>query len=696
MRTHATTKATTTATTTKTTTKAIAITLLILCYAPTAFARPLVRQIRSAHEFDRLLEKHAATTGLPVIADFYSDGCGPCRQIAPVFQQIAKETKQTEAVFVKINTQTVPDLASRFNVRSIPTFFSFHNGHKFDTLSGASQQGIQQMVTKVLNKSKRDNVKITLETLRAFYQDVDPDKSAEDVDKVYAKCADMNQNKKLNPDHICHGAAALNLSKGLKKKYSKRVQTVVRFTMEDRKPAEAKKKGDKDGTAAPSSAKGGTGTGTGGKASPAASNLHLASKEELMEELEKRLDAEEEAREEELEEEDFAEFEHSYVPGDFPERVTIIGGGPAGMSAAIYAARAGLKPVVVAPPMGGQLQGKGVDVENYPGLANVTGPEVVAAMREQAAAFGAVFECEEVMKIDATESPFKVYTNSSVIETHAIIVATGAESNWLNIPGEYEMRGGGVSSCAICDGAAFYQQDVVVIGGGDSAMEEALVLARTSKRVTIIHRRDDFRASNILALRVMQHPSIKIKWNTVVKKIIGEHIILSESASADEDDAMDLDLDEEKKFVTGVILTNTETGEESTLPTSAVFVAIGHTPTTSFLENIVDFDEEHAGYIKTVERSTKTSVPGIFASGDVSDAIYRQAVTSAGSGAAAALDAERWLSEEGLGNEQAEFEAELLAELMADGMDKSESGYNAYDDAGGRMSGMKESARVEL
>ena len=352
--------------------------------------------------------------------------------------------------------------------------------------------------------------------------------------------------------------------------------------------------------------------------------------------------------------------------------------------------------VVVAPPMGGQLQGKGVDVENYPGLANVTGPEVVAAMREQAAAFGAVFECEEVMKIDATESPFKVYTNSSVIETHAIIVATGAESNWLNIPGEYEMRGGGVSSCAICDGAAFYQQDVVVIGGGDSAMEEALVLARTSKRVTIIHRRDDFRASNILALRVMQHPSIKIKWNTVVKKIIGEHIILSESASADEDDAMDLDLDEEKKFVTGVILTNTETGEESTLPTSAVFVAIGHTPTTSFLENIVDFDEEHAGYIKTVERSTKTSVPGIFASGDVSDAIYRQAVTSAGSGAAAALDAERWLSEEGLGNEQAEFEAELLAELMADGMDKSESGYNAYDDAGGRMSGMKESARVEL
>ena len=352
--------------------------------------------------------------------------------------------------------------------------------------------------------------------------------------------------------------------------------------------------------------------------------------------------------------------------------------------------------LVVAPPMGGQLQGKGVEVENYPGLANVTGPEVVAAMREQAAAFGAVFECEEVLKIDSTQRPFRVYTNSSVIETHAIIIATGAESNWMNIPGEYEMRGGGVSSCAICDGAAFYQKDVVVIGGGDTAMEEALVLARTSKSVTVIHRRDTFRASNVLALRVMEHPHIKIKWNTVVKKIIGEKVVEEQGDDGDEDDAVDLD--NEKQFVTGVVLMNKETGEESTLATSAVFVAIGHTPTTSFLVDIVDFDEDHAGYIKTVERSTKTSLAGMFAAGDVSDAIYRQAVTSAGSGAAAALDAERWLSEEGLGNEQAEFEAELLAELMADGSmdEKADGGYNAYDDAGGRMTGIKESTRVEF
>ena len=181
----------------------------------------------------------------------------------------------------------------------------------------------------------------------------------------------------------------------------------------------------------------------------------------------------------------------------------------------------------MAPPGGGQLVGKGVEVENYPGLHNVTGPEVVAAMRSQAAEFGAVFECETVLSIDADQRPFKVYTNSSEITTHAIIVATGAESNWLNIPGEYEMRGGGVSSCAVCDGAAFYGKEVIVVGGGDTAMEEALVLARTSKSVTVIHRRDEFRASKILAQRVLDHPSIRVVWNTVVEKITGEKVALT-------------------------------------------------------------------------------------------------------------------------------------------------------------------------
>lgn len=575
----------------------------------------------------------------------------------------------------------VPELSQKYSIRSIPTFIFFHDGKQVDTIQGASGQALQQSTNAVVNRSKRENVLLKKEALVGFYKEVDESTGEDKIDSIYQKCADMN--KKHNPNKECFGSAALKLAKSLKSKYNKRLDTTVRFTDEDKKPKPPADKKKEDGKKSASS---------GADNKP---NLNLASKEELMEELEKRLEAEEEAKEEEMEEEDFAEFEHSYISGDFPERVTIIGGGPAGMSAAIYAARAGLKPVVVAPPGGGQLVGKGVEVENYPGLANVTGPEVVAAMRAQAAQFGAVFECELVTSIDTSQRPFKVHTNSSDITTHSIIVATGAESNWLSVPGEYEMRGGGVSSCAVCDGAAYYGQDVIVVGGGDSAMEEALFLARTSKSVTLIHRRDEFRASKIMAQRVIEHPTIRIKWNSIVKKIVGEKVSNVATDSDDDDDAVDLD--NVQMVVTGAVLTDTVTGEDSTISSSAVFVAIGHTPSTSFLKGIVEFDKHHSGYLMTQDVSTRTSVPGIFAAGDVSDAVYRQAVTSAGSGAAAALDAERWLSEEGLGNEEAEFEAALMAELMAedDSMSKTDH-YNAYEDVGGKITGMKESATAEL
>ena len=245
------------------------------------------------------------------------------------------------------------------------------------------------------------------------------------------------------------------------------------------------------------------------------------------------------------------------------------------------------------------------------------------------------------------------------------------------------MRGGGVSSCATCDGAVFRGKEVVVVGGGDSAMEDALVLARTSKKVTLIHRRDSFRASKILAQRVLDHSLIEVKWNTLVTEIVGKFV---ETNS----DGEDVNLDDQLKVVSAVKLVDTVTQEVSELKTDAVFVAIGHTPTTSFLKGVVEFDEDHPGYLKTIGRSTRTSINGIFAAGDVSDAIYRQAITSAGSGAAAALDAERYLSEEGLGNEAAELEAELLAELMGGG-DEERISYNAYADMGGRLEGMKES-----
>lgn len=669
------------------------------------WSRPVVRSIRSTHEFDRLLEKHATQTGLPVILDFYSDGCGPCRQIAPYYTQLAKEV-QDDAVFVKIDVNAQHELSSRYQVRSMPTFLTLYNGKIVDRMSGANGQQLQQYVQGVISKSRRENVLLSREALGEYYQQVDPSKASEAIDSVFQKCVDMNPKSKFNnPQTDCFGAAALTLTKKLKDKYKSKPTVVDRFSAEDRKPS------DTPGTAKdsePSSSTRTKPTASSGSAGGGASNkpnLHLASMEELKAELEKRLEEEEEARMEEEEDADEdEEFQHSYIPSDFPERVVIVGGGPAGMSAAIYAARAGLKPVVIAPPMGGQLQGKGVDVENYPGLFNVTGPAVISAMRTQAIEFGAVFEGEAVLSIDASTRPFKVNTNSSSVETHTVIVATGAESNWLNIPGEYEMRGGGVSSCATCDGAAFYGKDVLVVGGGDTAMEDALVLARTSKSVTVIHRRDEFRASKVLAQRVMDHPSISIAWNTIVEEIIGEdEVIETEDGGENSGDEDSVDLDNVQKIVTSATLKNVETREITKIACNAVFVAIGHTPTTSFLKDIVEFDPEHAGYIKTKLPSTHTSVPGIFAAGDVSDAIYRQAITSAGSGAAAALDAERYLSEEGLGNEEAEFEAELMAELMAEEdnnrrtvLASTEEPYNAYNDVGGRLQGMKESTKVEL
>jgi len=654
--------------------------LISLALVSIAHARPLVRQIRSAQEFDRLVEKHARSTGLPVVADFYSDGCGPCRMMAPVFKKLAKEY-QDKAVFVKIDTNQVHQLSSRYSVRSIPTFISFYNGKKANEFSGAGEQQLRQMASSAVDQAEYENVVLTRESLAEYYQTQDPSKTQENVDSVYQKCVDMMKNKQITD---CVGAAAQKLSRNLRKKYKSAPTLVPRFTEVDR---QSKTNNDK-AKAKPDSSSAGASTSTKSKSSGASDkpNLNLATIEELEKELAARREAMAEAEleaQDEDEDED-AEFQHGWAPSDFPERVTIIGGGPAGIAAAIYAARAGLEPVVVAPPMGGQLQGKGVDVENYPGMVNVTGPAVVATMRTQAASFGAVFEAETVLNIDTSTRPLKVITNTSTIETHTVILATGAESNWLGVKGEWEMRGGGVSTCATCDGHFYKDTHVLVVGGGDTAMEDALVLARTSKTVTIIHRRDTFRASKVLAQRVIEHPSIKIKWNTTVEEVLGE-------ASAN---------DPSKQLVTGAILKDVTTGKSITQPCEAVFVAIGHTPTTKFVEGVVEFDMKHSGYIQTFEGSTRTSVPGIFAAGDVADSIYRQAITSAGSGAAAALDAERYLSEEGLGNEQAEFEAELLREMMEDMPSKAGSGlddvYNVYADAGSAAKGYKESVGAEL
>jgi thioredoxin reductase (NADPH) len=637
------------------------------------------------------LKKHATETGLPVVVDFYSDGCGPCRMMAPIFKKVAKEMAD-KAVFVKIDTNAQYELSSRYRIQSLPTFAWFLGGSKIQQEVGGIGEGpLRQYTEKAIRQAEAENVKLELDSLKAFYAEVDPSKAEADIESVYSKCTELKKKK----TEFCQGPAAQNLIRKLKKKYKKAPTTTKLFQPQ---PSSSKTEGGEDKEKKPTNEKMKQQSSKPSKSDTP--NLHLATKEQLMEELEKRLDEE---REQEIESEDFEEEDalddnHSrWIPGPFPERVVIVGGGPAGLASAIYAARAGLTPLVIAPSMGGQLQGKGVDVENYPGLHNMTGPAVIASMRSQAAHFGAVFEEDLVISIDASSRPLKVVTNSTgAIETHSIIVATGADSKWLGIPGEYELRGGGVSSCATCDGFLFSGRHVVVVGGGDAAMEDALVLARTSKKVTVIHRRDAFRASKVLADRVKSHPLIEIQWNTVLEKIEGKAL----PNQSEEGEEVDLDSDGPvDKIVSGVVLKDVTTAETRKMDCDAVFVAIGHLPNTKFLEGVVEFDPEHTGYVKTIDHSTKTSVPGIFAAGDVSDAVYRQAITSAGSGAAAALDAERYLSEEGLGNEAAELEAELMAELageMTENASEQNLGYNAYEDAGGRVRGIRESVGSEL
>lgn len=586
-----------------------------------------------------------------------------------------------KAVFVKVDTNAQYELSSRYQVRSLPTFSFFVGGKKIQEEKGGIGEGpLRQYTDSAVRSAEIENILITPQALEDYYQTADPSKSKTDVASVYKKCADMTKRTDQ-----CVGSAANQLMRRLRKKYGKMPPTVPRFNADDRKSSSTTSSKSETTRNKPS------GSTRSSKSNDP--NLHLATVEQLQEELEKRLD---EIRDSQVESEDPDEDEadpdyRKWTPSQFPERVLVVGSGPAGMAAAIYAARAGLEPLVIAPSMGGQLQGKGVEVENYPGLMeNTTGPGIIASMRHQAAHFGALFEDDSVVSVDASSRPFRVKTNmTGTIETHSIIVATGAEAKWLGVPGEWDLRGGGVSSCATCDGFLFSGQDVVVVGGGDAAAEDALVLARTSRTVTLVHRRDELRASKVLRDRVLNHPSITVRWNSVVKEIVGQPV---EHDTSQEDE--DVDLDSVQRIVSGVVLTNVETDEEIKMAVQAVFVAIGHSPATSFLKDVVEFDPEHPGYLKTAEGSTQTSVAGIFAAGDVADSVYRQAITSAGSGAAAALDAERYLSENGLGNEEAELEAELLAEMQ--GSASAESSYNAYDDAGGRVHGVKESMTGEL
>ena len=299
------------------------------------------------------------------------------------------------------------------------------------------------------------------------------------------------------------------------------------------------------------------------------------------------------------------------------EKVIIIGSGPAGLTSAIYAARAGLDPLVFeGSQAGGQLM-LTTDVENYPGFPDgIMGPEMMGLFRQQAERFGARLHTTDVTRVDLSARPFGVWVGDEEHRADSVIVATGASARWLEVPGEERLRGYGVSACATCDGFFFKDRPVAVVGGGDSAMEEALFLTRFASKVTVIHRRDEFRASQIMAERVIAHPQIEVRWNSVVEEVLGNEV------------------------VTGVRLRDVQTDALSDLEVEGVFVAIGHTPNTDLFKGQLALNDK--GYLETFER-TSASVEGVFGAGDVVDFTYRQAITAAGMGCRAALDAERWL-----------------------------------------------------
>jgi thioredoxin reductase (NADPH) len=319
---------------------------------------------------------------------------------------------------------------------------------------------------------------------------------------------------------------------------------------------------------------------------------------------------------------------------EIKKKVVILGSGPAGLTAAIYASRAQLEPLVIdGPQPGGQLTIT-TDVENYPGFATgIMGPVLMDEFRMQAERFGTQIINIWIDKVDLSKWPFTLYGKESqdgeeishIVKADTLIVSTGASAKWLGVPGEAPipegLGGAGVSACATCDGFFFRDKPIVVVGGGDTAMEEALFLTKFASKVTVVHRRNEFRASKIMQERVLAHEKIDVLWNTEIREILGS----------------------KESGVEGIRIVDNETNEESVFPTQGVFIAIGHKPNTELFKGVLDMDA--VGYLKTEGRTMKTNVPGVFACGDAQDAYYRQAVTAAGTGCMAAIDAERFLAE---------------------------------------------------
>lgn len=604
-------------------TKVVAI-LLALIVPFVCPARPMVREITSKAELDRVLAYHALT-GLPVVIDFYSDSCGPCRQIAPIYKKMAGEFKD-RAVFLKVNVQTT-DAAQ--GIRSMPTFRFYFRGKKVHEFSGGDAGQIQRTLTQYDKKRKNHNpMKI---------KDIKNKGELKQLFKDAALKMPVLVAFVTKTDESC--IAVWPTMKALNKEYNGQVVFAKVNTEENSKTAEmckadsvpafqlyisGKKVEEVNGPdeeslrnmvirAADENKRRSKASGGGSDAGGEKKKEKTTTVKELKAKRPQRRSA-----------------SRIRSAATKPEKVVIIGAGPAGLSAATYAARAGLNPVVIAPDHGGQLTYT-KEVENYPGMPDTTGEGLIEALRFQAEKFETQFEATVVTKLDLTERPFVITTNQTdlseglnIIKTHTIIIATGADSIWLGIPGEETFRTKGVSTCATCDGFLFKGKPVLVVGGGDSAMEEALFLARIASSVTLVHRRDEFRASYILQQRVLKHQKIKIMWDTEVLEFKGA----------------------EGGFLSHAVVKNKKSEEMTEVAVDAVFIAIGHKPNTGLFKGSLGMDDN--GFLEVKAGSTYTTLDGVFACGDVADNVYRQAVTSAGTGAMAAIDAERYLDEQGI------------------------------------------------
>jgi thioredoxin reductase (NADPH) len=557
-----------------------------------------VLDIRRHEQLLGALEYHRDVTNLPVVVDVYSKSCGPCRQIAPAFQQLAQTLAGT-AVFIKLDSTQLPRTSMMLNVRSLPTFIFFKAGLQVHTFTGADLQQLQSVLAQLATAAAAEGT----------FASADAYPSLQDVQGVVAKHTPASSDQsadavKAHADSVAATAATLHA------KFAGMPATLQRRLRADYK----------DMAAAPATTREGTPATDTTPPLPDSPNTPTAT-----------------AEDDDGATLPYLDFRSDRIAAPAgAESVVIIGGGPAGLSAAIYAARAGLRPLVVAPEEGGQLLGKGVGVENFPGIFAgaddiATGKQVVELMRAQALQFGTSFLRGVVVGVDLQSTPKRLVITSTnrmletanvTISTRAVILTLGSKSRWLEVPGEELLKGNGVSACATCDGYLYRDKVVAVVGGGDSAMESALVLARTAKSVVVIHRKDSFVASQILVNQVKEHPSITIKWQSKVRGFVGTPETGLESVT-----------------VSGVASETTEA-----VVVAACFVAIGHDPNTEVLAGQVPLDSHNYVVLDNPPRTT-VGVPGVFAAGDIADSQYRQAVTSAGTGAAAALDAERWLSE---------------------------------------------------